>query len=233
VAATGSLTTVVLLALALITRLASRPTTPETRRASAIDLVLATYLVGFALVYLLVAFNAYPRYAHTLAPIASLLIARTVQDALDRVSPGTLRTAGTLLAAGVLISGGASALEARTGASWLNESRRAHVGIEETAAYLNTLPPGTIVYDHWAGWLLGWYTGQDRPPDMWLRIVYYPTPEALSAGALSQPDPMPRYFVVPQSSPAAPWLSALRSAGFGPSRAAVFGRYAVYRLLPP
>jgi hypothetical protein len=115
----------------------------------------------------------------------------------------------------------------------LRDEYEPYTGIADVATYLNTLPPGTIVYDHWLGWQLGWYTGQHRPRDMWLRLTYYPTPEALAADARRQSDLQPRYFVAPDWVWTGPWLVALNEAGFAPQPDAQFGHFTVYRLTPP
>jgi len=68
---------------------------------------------------------------------------------------------------------------------------------------------------------------------MWLRLTYYPTPEALAADARRQSDSQPRYFVVPDWVWAGPWLVALDEAGFASQPDAQFGHFTVYRLTPP
>ena len=139
-------------------------------------------------------------------------------------------------AAGALLAGLSilpNTLIARSSPPWLQPARDRHTGIVTAAAYLNSLPPGTIVYDHWVGWLLDWYTVQICPPDMWLRKVYYPTPEQLVIGALSQPDPLPRYIVIPDWAPFEPWIAALNDAEFAPETVFSAGQFTVYRLQPP
>ncbi len=202
-------------------------------RAHAFDLIWLVYTIGYSLLYGLVAFSLYPRYAHLLAALLALLAARVITQLYhsnSQTKPIRLILAGGLL---VFAAGIPHSLAARTDPAWLRPARERHAGIETLAAYLNTLPPGTIVYDHWAGWLLGWYTGQDRPPDMWQRVVYYPTPEQLIRGALAQPDPQPRYFVAPEWAPTAPWIAAMQDAGFAPRRALFSRQFSLYALQPP
>jgi hypothetical protein len=85
-----------------------------------------------------------------------------------------------------------------------------YAAMDELGAYLDTKPLGTIVYDHWLGWELGYYLGtwSDK------RLTYYPDPMALAADARLQPDPAPRYFVAPIDIRVEDWLNALRDAGF-------------------
>jgi len=193
------------------------------------DLILALYCLGWLLVYWLLALNTYERYVHAILPLIALLAARSAVVSGKGLRSSRWRFAALLPPLLII----ASLIAAPRASPALESARARHRGIVEVAAYLNTLPPGTVVYDRWVGWLLGWYTGQQRPPGMWLRVTYYPTPEALVAGALSQPDPQPRYFVVPAWAEAAPWLRALDNAGFSPEPVMEHGQFTVYRLLPP
>ena len=203
------------------------------RRTTAIDLVLATYVLGSLALYWLVAFNLYERYLHLLIPLGCLLIARGLDLDHPPVRHTQRITLAHGLAAGLLVlSLGPSALAARSGNTLLAPNQAHYAGIVEAAAYLNRLPPGTIVYDRWLGWSLGWYTGQDRPPDMWLRITYYPTPEALAADSARQTDPAPRYFVAPDWVWAGPWITALNANGPPVQQAARFEHIVIYRFEP-
>ena len=51
----------------------------------------------------------------------------------------------------------------------------ANDGIEQVAAYLKSLPSGTVVYDHWLAWQLGYYLG-----DGFAYLAYFDTPAALA-----------------------------------------------------
>ena len=203
------------------------------QQAAAADLALTLTITGYLLLYWLVAFNTYDRYLHTLIPLIGLLMARTLIVLTRWLHRGQTRAAALLAGGILLIAMGPGTLQARQGNSLLSEAQNRYNGIRETAEYLNHLPPGTIVYDHWLGWSLGWYTGQQRPRDMWLRITYYPTPESLAADAQRQPDPQPRYFVVPAWASGAPWLDTLESAGFRLQTAARPGNFTIYRMEPP
>jgi hypothetical protein len=94
------------------------------------------------------------------------------------------------------------------------------------ADFLNAKPLGAVVYDHWLGWELGYYLGEWTDK----RRVYYPTPEALVSDALKLDDPAPRYFVAPTREPVAPWLDALRRAGYAVERVYQQQGFAVYEL---
>jgi hypothetical protein len=51
----------------------------------------------------------------------------------------------------------------------------ANDSIDQVAAYLKMLPSGTVVYDHWLGWELGYYMG-----DGFAYLAYFDTPAALA-----------------------------------------------------
>ncbi len=217
----------------LLARVRRHPRRPDTTA----DLTLVTYALGYVLVYWLGAFNTYIRYAYALLPILALLVSRTLSDLLRWLTSPALQKAPrsiiqVLAGCMLLVTMFPAAIQARTDTP-LDHLREPYNDMERCAAYLNGLSPGTIVYDHWLGWSLGWYTGQQRPPDMWLRLTYYPTPEALAADAAQQSDPAPRYFVTPDWVWTGPWLRALDRAGFRPQPAARLEHLTIYRMDPP
>lgn len=191
------------------------------RQAVLTDALLAAYCAGYLLLHWLVAFNTYDRYLLPALTPALLLLARGAVW-LRRASRLPVWAVYGLLALALL----PVALDARAGRLPLGGDQGRHAGIDALADYLNARPLGTIIYDHWLGWELGYYMGawSDK------RRVYYPTPRALADAARRQADPAPRYLPVPAGQPAAPWLDALREAGFTPERVYDDGRFVVYRL---
>lgn len=127
------------------------------------------------------------------------------------------------------------AFNASEGRISVGGDRGMHANIDQFADWLNALPLGTIIYDRWLGWELGYYMGQWTDK----RRVYYPTPELLVEGALEQPDPAPRYFIAPVRFVAPPeqppevWLAALDAAGFQPILIYETADYRAWRLIPP
>lgn len=219
----------------LVARVRRSPRQPE--RKTAADLTLLTFTLGYILVYWLAAFNTYLRYTSPLLPILAMLLARTFDDLQSRLTKADIpRIPQRLLAqlpfVVLLLAMLPAAIQTRVHTPF-DSMREPYRGIPDTAAYLNGLPPGTIVYDHWLGWSLTWAIGQNRLPGMWLRLTYYPTPEALANDALLQPDPAPRYFVTPDWVWTDPWLQALDHAGFQPVPAARFEHLTIYRMDPP
>ena len=85
-----------------------------------------------------------------------------------------------------------------------------HTEIDALAAYLNTELRGKTVYDHWLGWELAYYLGQEPQ----IRLIYQALPETLADDMRAQIEhPETRYFVAPSPEAAAPWADALRRAG--------------------
>jgi hypothetical protein len=78
-------------------------------------------------------------------------------------------------------------------------------GIDRAAAIVDHLPAGSRVYDHWLGWELGFYLG-DQPP---VSVVWEPTVDRLIGEARSAPG----YLIAPANE-APPWLDALHAANF-------------------
>jgi len=208
----------------------------STRRETLVDVLLATYILGYGFVHWLVAFNTYDRYLLPLLPPLILLSARGI----ERIKDLTQRNRGTenqrkrfaslLLCFSVLCFFlFLSAFDASEGHVNVGGDRGEHNDIDRLAVYLDGHPPGAIIYDHWLGWELDYYLGQWTDK----RRVYYPTPEALAADALRQPDPAPRYFAAPSNEPVRPWLEALRQAGFAVTLDYSEPGFAVYKLIPP
>jgi hypothetical protein len=119
--------------------------------------------------------------------------------------------------------------QAAEGQTTVGGDRGEHTGIDQLAVYLDSKPLGTIIYDHWLGWELGYYLGAWSNK----RRVYYPDPDALAADARLQRDPAPRYLSAPEGQPISPWLEALRAAGFRVSLVYHENNFVVYQLIPP
>lgn len=200
-------------------------------RATLIDAVLATYLLTYMLAHWLVAFNTYDRYLLPILPLALLLMARSVVWLKDPTQRFMLFSAPPRLCLSALcfVLLAFSALDASEGRIHVGGDQGEHTGIDDLADYLNSQALGAIIYDHWLGWELGYYMG----PWSDKRRVYYPTPDALAADALLQPDPAPRYFPAPADQPIGPWLNALRKVGFTVSLVYGTPQFVVYEVLPP
>ena len=182
---------------------------------------------GYVLVYLvghwLVAFNTYDRYLLPIVPLAIVLVAGELSQILKTRLQWVVLVI-LLLGTGIQASRGQIDL-GRDGVPRQNT-------MIELTAYLNDKPLGAIIYDHWLGWELGYYLGEWTDK----RRTYYPTAEILAEDAVLNPDPAPRYFVVPvaiETTEVGGWLQALRQAGFGVSLDFTTEDYRVYEVIPP
>ncbi|CAG0928333.1 hypothetical protein TFLX_00852 [Thermoflexales bacterium] len=151
-----------------------RDLTRDARTRSAwIDLWLFTYTIGFLALHWFLAFPVWDRYLLLLVPITALLFSRAVYHLVTwsphhRVSPPLVLfvIALTLLPF--------SLVAARSGYP-IGGDHGANDGIEPVADFLKSLPPGTVVYDHWLAWQLGYYLG-----DGFAYVAYFDTPAALA-----------------------------------------------------
>jgi hypothetical protein len=210
------------------------------------DLILFGYVVVYGLLHWLVAFSQHDRYLLPLLPPLLLLMARGVgwlhETGLFRSiivrGINTFRQpepekrwmvweVGTILM--VMIIPVIAAWDASEGRAPVGADQGEHTGIDTLADYLNAKPVATVIYDRWLGWELGYYLGawSDK------RRVYYPTPDALVYDALLLPEHEPRYFPAPDTAPVAPWLTALRTAGFVVRVDTRIAGYTVYTIIPP
>ena len=209
-----------------------RITRAPRRRATAVDIVLLVFVLAYVLLHWLVAFNTYDRYLLPLLVPFALLSARAGMGLWHLLSRFITRPELSVAAAAVLFALFTSAFEAsefRLALGGEETNFPNYQGIDVLAEYLNSQSLGAIVYDHWLTWELGYYMGEWSDK----RRVYYPTPDALVADALLQPDPAPRYFPASATQSIAPWLDALRAGGFTVSPIYETAEWVVYELIPP
>ncbi len=167
------------------------PKSPNQR--SLFDLILTTYTLASIVALWLIAFNTYDRYLHTLAPILLILAARVLIGVCGRL----FRPRGFVVA--VLIACLMPFFATRLG----NEADQ-NAGIDRLAAALNQLPAGSIVYDHWLGWELGFYLG-DTPT---VQVIWQSTIDDLATAVHQQPG----YFVGERDS-VQDWTEVLADMG--------------------
>jgi 4-amino-4-deoxy-L-arabinose transferase-like glycosyltransferase len=214
--------------------LASRLTQKPREKTVYIDLILLFYSLAYIAFHWLVAFPTHDRYPLLILPLIVLLVARGINWAwnglIQRVS-GTQQQSLTNFSVALLLCFSVlcffpSALDAVNRQISIGGDHGEYAGIGELGAYLDAKPLGTIVYDHWLGWELGYYLGtwSDK------RLTYYPDAASLAETARLQPDPAPRYFVAPIDTPVEDWLQALREAGFQVIPDFQTERQIVYRL---
>jgi len=225
--------TAILVLAALIT-LALRVIRQPRERTVAIDLIFLTYILGYMLLHWLVAFNTYDRYLLPILPPLVLLVARGLAAVGMMHHAPTNRIRGfanranyfllMLVFAALIIP----AINASEGRTTINDEYQQYEGIDELAAYLNSKPVATVIYDRWLGWELAYYMGQWTDK----RRVYYPIPDELVRGALALCEIGPRYLSAPAQQPITPWLEALREAGFGVTQVYETPEFVVYEIIP-
>ncbi|MBI3242862.1 MAG: glycosyltransferase family 39 protein [Chloroflexi bacterium] len=97
---------------------------------------------------------------------------------------------------------------ARSGFS-IGGDHGAYDGIDEIADTLRQVPPGSVLYDHWLSWELGFYLF-DGPTYM----VWMPGPESLADDLRAFGATSPRYIVSPSWESFAKTKAAIEAAGF-------------------
>jgi 4-amino-4-deoxy-L-arabinose transferase-like glycosyltransferase len=222
----------VLVLIAALLPAVSRFRRESRRRTALIDALLLLYTVVYFGGHWLVAFNTYDRYLLPLLIPLTLLGARGAGAGLAWISRRLTLAEGGLLGLVILLSMLGSAWNASDGGMLFLDDQSSFARSSDwadAAAYINAQPVATIVYDPWFGWELSYYLGawSDK------RRVYYPTPQALAAGALAEADQQPRFFLAPQRLPHTLWLEALADAGFTFDFAYSGTDIIIYRLIPP
>ena len=193
-----------------------------------VDLILALYIAGYGLLHWLAAFNIYDRYLLPLVPLLALLAARGMalgwgKDMIYHVPTKLFRVC--LILAMLALS-----IMAYRAADTIHHANEVDSGgILALADFLNSKPLGTIIYDHWLGWEMGYYLSAWTDK----RRVYYPMPEIQAEDALSNPDPAIRYLIAPMDENAPLWVNIMEKQGFRASLAYQCGGFVAYALIPP
>lgn len=141
-------------------------------RAAWIDLWLLAYTIGFFALHWFLAFPVWDRYLLILVPAVALLIGRSLH-LVTKVA--RLSVPLSLILSVLLILTLPFSLAASESRYPIGGDHGANDGIEQVADYLKALPPGTVVYDHWLAWQLGYYLG-----DGFVYVAYFDTPAALA-----------------------------------------------------
>ncbi len=189
------------------------------RKRLIIDLILTAYCIASLALLWLVAFNTYDRYLHTLVPFCCMLLARVLLLLCERLTRRYANRCvlGTTLCAvclyGVLGSG-----------AEVGGAQGQYRQIDQIAAALNRLPAGSIIYDHWLGWELGFYLG-DQPA---VELIWLPTMDALAASSRRQPV----YFVAPRAQGQV-WLERVAAQHLRVTILYTAGSFLIAQVTPP
>jgi 4-amino-4-deoxy-L-arabinose transferase-like glycosyltransferase len=184
-----------------------RDLTREARtRAAWIDLWLITYTIGFLAFHWFLAFPVWDRYLLILVPIAALLFGRSLQLVFQSIH---LAVSPTLILAVITLAILPFSITAARSGYPLGGDHGANDSIDQVADYLKGLPPGTVVYDHWLAWQLGYYLG-----DGFAYIAYFDTPAALADDLRVFAGQDDRYVIFPARELPGKVIDAIAQVGY-------------------
>lgn len=209
-------------------------------RTALVDLLLVSFVLAYAFLHWLWAFPIWDRYLLPLVPILAVLaarvlalLARWLRRTLSRWSPAAGRLSA-LVCLGLMVA--FLAPPARTASLSrypVGGDHGAYDGINEVAAYLNRLPGGTVVYQHWLGWIYNYYLFGGP-----ISLAYWPTPAWLAGDVQAFGAGPPRYVAFPSWESSARAGRALAEVGFelepvlSTTRRDGQGSFVVYRIQP-
>ncbi len=188
-----------------------------------LDIILWLYSIAYVMLHTALALNQYDRYLLIILPALILLCARGLTR-IGRI-PSLQRYVVGLLGFVLIVS----SLYISQTHNPIGGNGGKYQGVDDFADYLNSKPIATVIYDRWLGWELAYYMGQ------WTnkRRVYYPTPNALVAGALELDEIGDRYLIAPITQDVRSWILALEDVGFTVILDYEDRRFKAYRLLVP
>lgn len=180
--------------------------------------IIVLYCLAYIALHWLVNFNIYNRYLLPLIPLITVLSAQ----GLIRIWQyfGRNRLLATVLL--VMLFAGTLGVRVEIGRNRDNPD-----GLIDLATFINAQPLGTIIYDHWLGWEMGYYLGAWTDK----RSVYYPTAEIFGEDALTNPELAPRYLIAPENVAYQTWLTVAEAVGFEVTLAYRHNGYVAYELL--
>jgi 4-amino-4-deoxy-L-arabinose transferase-like glycosyltransferase len=190
-------------------------------RLNTLQAILGVFALVYFALHWIGALNIYDRYLLPLVPLIALLAASGMTGLVRQKQAFKLPVMVLILA--VVLLG----VDAAGRVNHANEDDPQ--GILELAAYLNAKPLGTIIYDHWLGWQMGYYLGAWTDK----RRVYYPNPEVQAQDALCNPDPAPRYLIAPVRVDVQPWLNAFSANDFAVEQVYAVRGFRAYEIIPP
>ncbi|MBC7870222.1 MAG: hypothetical protein H7Y09_05235 [Chitinophagaceae bacterium] len=194
------------------------------------DLLIALYIVSYGLLHWLAAFNIYDRYLLPLVPLLAILAGRGIASGANWSGDRIKHIPNAIFCACVILAILALSIMSLRVADTIHHANEADsTGILALADFLNDKPLGTIIYDHWLGWEMGYYMGAWTDK----RRVYYPAPEIQAEDALRNPDPATRYLIAPINKNALVWVKMMEKQGFRAVLAYHCGGFVAYALIPP
>ena len=161
-----------------------------------IDLLFVSFLLAYFFLHWLWAFPVWDRYLLPLAPVLAILLGRIVSLAssfICRVTRASARYATFIVHCSLFIALILPAWNAAAHSHYpVGGDHGAYDGIDQVAAFLNSQPEGTVVYQHWLGWEYDYYLF-DGP----ISLAYWPTPAWLAQDVMVFGTHTPRYITFP------------------------------------
>lgn len=176
------------------------------------DYVLAGFALTFLMGYWLLAFNVWDRYLVILGPIVALLGGRLFERSvavLRQIRPLPSRAIAPVLFAAVAVCLTPPALVSAGSGYPIGGDHGAYEGIDQIAQSLQKVPPGSVLYDHWLSWELGFYLF-DGPA----YVAWMPGPSTLTDDLKAFGRRSNRYIVSPQWESFSEMQTAIEEAGF-------------------
>ena len=212
-------------AMGIVTLLVDGLTLNARVRPVAIDLLLITYALGFLGLHWLLAFPVWDRYLLILVPVGAVLAGRFVgwlvgwllaprsaglaswmSRRSQRSNYPTIQLASAVLVVALMLP---FTLRAVRSEIPVGGDRGSHDGIDRVETFLRGLPDGTVMYDHWLGWELDFYTWGAA-----LYRSYFETPADLARDLRVFGRTSTRYLVAPADEPLGKIERAIGVEGF-------------------
>jgi hypothetical protein len=199
-------------------------------RAGLVDLLLAGFLLLYLAGYWLLAFNVWDRYLLPILPIWMLLMSRVLlfvayalARSLHSLSQRWYRRARTLagldlgfrrtlrfgLPLGLCLLIAPPAVQAAHSRYPIGGDHGAYDGIDGAARFIDTLPQGSVLYDHWLSWEWNFYL-YGAP----VYVAWFPSPESLTTDLEAFGATSLRYLAVPTWEGEAEMRAAAATAGY-------------------
>jgi hypothetical protein len=194
------------------------------------DLFLGSFLLIYSLLHWLWAFPVWDRYLLPLVPVLAILLGRTLAlfasalrskatriPSLARHSSSVPRPSSLVIGHWSLVILHWSLVILLVLPAWnaahsrypIGGDHGAYDGIDQVAAFLRSLPEGTVVYQHWLGWHYDDYLF-GAP----VYVAYWPTPAWLAQDVRAFGGREPRYVTFPSWESPARVERALTGVGY-------------------
>jgi 4-amino-4-deoxy-L-arabinose transferase-like glycosyltransferase len=158
-----------------------------------VDLLLVSFLLAYSFLHWLWAFPIWDRYLLPLLPILAILLSRIVGSISSCVRRAVRHRALFIVHCSLFIALIFPAWNAAAHSQYpVGGDHGAYDGIDQVAAFLNSQPEGTVVYQHWLGWEYDYYLFGGP-----ISLAYWPTPAWLAQDVLVFGADDPRYITFP------------------------------------